>query len=54
MLNNDLQLSADQFKTLCKKWWSMEEYHKSLKQTHQHKNHPIERSKRKPRIYSPL
>jgi hypothetical protein len=32
LVSNDLGLSADQFKTLYKKRWSVEEYHKSLKQ----------------------
>jgi hypothetical protein len=32
LVSNDLELSADQFKTLYKKRWSVEEYHKSLKQ----------------------
>ena len=32
LLSNDLELSADGFKTLYKKRWSVEEYHKSLKQ----------------------
>jgi len=32
LVSNDLGLSADQFKTLYKKRWSVAEYHKSLKQ----------------------
>ena len=32
LVSNDLGLSADQFKTLYQKRWSVEEYHKSLKQ----------------------
>jgi IS4 transposase len=32
LLNNDLELSAEDFRTLYKKRWSVEEYHKSLKQ----------------------
>ena len=32
LVSNDLGLSADQFKSLYKKRWSVEEYHKSLKQ----------------------
>jgi len=32
LVSNDLGLSADRFKTLYKKRWSVEEYHKSLKQ----------------------
>jgi hypothetical protein len=32
LVSNDLELSADQFRTLYKKRWSVEEYHKSLKQ----------------------
>jgi hypothetical protein len=31
-VSNDLELSADSFQTLYKKRWSVEEYHKSLKQ----------------------
>ena len=32
LVSNNFELSADQFKTLYKKRWSVEEYHKSLKQ----------------------
>jgi hypothetical protein len=32
LISNDLELSADRFETLYKKRWSVEEYHKSLKQ----------------------
>jgi len=32
LVSNDLKLSADSFQTLYKKRWSVEEYHKSLKQ----------------------
>lgn len=32
LVSNDLNLSADQFKTIYKKRWSVEVYHKSLKQ----------------------
>ena len=32
LLSNDLKLSAEDFRTLYKKRWSVEEYHKSLKQ----------------------
>ncbi|MDR2057747.1 MAG: transposase [Dysgonamonadaceae bacterium] len=32
LLSNDLELSAEDFRTLYKKRWSVEEYHKSLKQ----------------------
>jgi hypothetical protein len=32
LVSNDLELSAEGFKTLYKKRWSVEEYHKSLKQ----------------------
>jgi hypothetical protein len=32
LVSNDLELSADNFRTLYKKRWSVEEYHKSLKQ----------------------
>jgi hypothetical protein len=32
LVSNDLGISADQFRTLYKKRWSVEEYHKSLKQ----------------------
>jgi hypothetical protein len=32
LVSNDLELSADQFQTLYKKRWSVEEYHKLLKQ----------------------
>ena len=32
LVSNDLELSADQFEELYKKRWSVEEYHKSLKQ----------------------
>ena len=32
LVSNDLNLSADYFTTLYKKRWSVEEYHKSLKQ----------------------
>jgi len=32
LVSNDLELSADKFQTLYKKRWSVEEYHKSLKQ----------------------
>jgi hypothetical protein len=32
LVSNDLELSADSFQTLYKKRWSVEEYHKSLKQ----------------------
>jgi len=32
LVSNDLTLSHDQFKTLYKKRWSVEEYHKSIKQ----------------------
>jgi hypothetical protein len=32
LVSNDLKLTADQFKTLYKKRWGVEEYHKSLKQ----------------------
>jgi hypothetical protein len=32
LVSNDLELSAEQFKTLYNKRWSVEEYHKSLKQ----------------------
>ena len=32
LLSNDLNLSAEDFRTLYKKRWSVEEYHKSLKQ----------------------
>jgi IS4 transposase len=32
LVSNDSELSADDFRTLYKKRWSVEEYHKSLKQ----------------------
>jgi hypothetical protein len=32
LVSNNLELSVDEFKTLYKKRWSVEEYHKSLKQ----------------------
>ena len=32
LVSNDLKLSAENFQTLYKKRWSVEEYHKSLKQ----------------------
>jgi len=32
LVSNDLELSAEKFRTLYKKRWSVEEYHKSLKQ----------------------
>ena len=32
LVSNDLELSAEKFQTLYKKRWSVEEYHKSLKQ----------------------
>jgi len=32
LVSNDLKLSAENFQVLCKKRWSVEEYHKSLKQ----------------------
>jgi IS4 transposase len=32
LASNDLELSAEKFRTLYKKRWSVEEYHKSLKQ----------------------
>jgi hypothetical protein len=32
LVSNDLELAADKFETLYKKRWSVEEYHKSLKQ----------------------
>jgi hypothetical protein len=32
LVSNDPELSAGNFRTLYKKWWSVEEYHKSLKQ----------------------
>jgi IS4 transposase len=32
LASNDLELSAQQFQTLYRKRWSVEEYHKSLKQ----------------------
>jgi IS4 transposase len=32
LVSNDLELFADDFQTLYKKRWSVEEYHKSLKQ----------------------
>jgi IS4 transposase len=32
LVSNDLELSAESFRTLYKKRWSVEEYHKSLKQ----------------------
>jgi IS4 transposase len=32
LISNDLELSAEDFRTLYKKRWSVEEYHRSLKQ----------------------
>jgi IS4 transposase len=32
LVTNNLELSTEEFKTLYKKRWSVEEYHKSLKQ----------------------
>jgi hypothetical protein len=32
LVSNNLELSTEEFKTLYKKRWSVEEYHKSLKQ----------------------
>jgi hypothetical protein len=32
LVSNDLELSTDQFETFYKKRWSVEEYHKSIKQ----------------------
>jgi hypothetical protein len=40
LVSDDLGLSADQFRTLYKKRWSVEEYHKSLKQNASAKKSP--------------
>jgi hypothetical protein len=42
LLSNDLKLSTDGFRTLYEKWWSVEEYHKSLKQNASLAKSPIE------------
>ena len=45
LVSNNLELSADQFKTLYKKRWSVEEYHKSLKQNASLSKSPTRRVK---------
>ena len=38
LVTNNLELSSDDFETLYKKRWSVEEYHKSIKQNASAKN----------------